>query len=360
MTVIGIFSAMPVAAYAENPAWEGAFRQYGKGGQTVAGAVKKTAAGSEITLETLKSYIGMKQREIPYDIVPVNNGAYYDTVKKNFRMYGYEGKLSFVFKENAVVEARWESGEIQRDDVNEIARDHREAIGQYEGYSEAGNHWIITSDAPEYYDCYISLPEHDPPLTVTIGMEPATYKGEMEYGSDLLPIKDEVNVRAEPKHDSALVFTYNPAPHQKSSGLVYKGRSANGFGSDNILHEWYFVGAASDSEHDGWVRSDLVRRPASYNGPWHIYFDGNDSSRRICVLNDPQGGLNVRSRPKHDSELVERLFGGTKLYYYGETNKGYGSDGIMYDWYRVEWQVSGTTEEKAGWVRSDLVTVQYE
>ena len=82
MTVIGIFSAMPVAAYAENPAWEGVFRQYGKGGQTVAGAVKKTASGSEITLETLKTYIGMKQREISYDLVPVNNGAYYDTVKK--------------------------------------------------------------------------------------------------------------------------------------------------------------------------------------------------------------------------------------------------------------------------------------
>lgn len=245
--------------------------------------------------------------------------------------------------------------------LHAIPRNLREDFhNRNEGHDEAANHRIITSDAIKYYDCYISLPEHDPPLTVTIGMEPATYKGEMEYGSDLLPIKDEVNVRAEPKHDSALVFTYNPAQHQKSSGLVYKGRSANGFGSDNILHEWYFVGAASDSEHDGWVRSDLVRRPASYNGPWHIYFDGNDSSRRICVLNDPQGGLNVRSRPKHDSELVERLFGGTKLYYYGETNKGYGSDGIMHDWYRVEWQVSGTTEEKAGWVRSDLVTVQYE
>ena len=275
-------------------------------------------------------------------------------------MYGYEGKLSFVFKENAVVEARWESGESQRDDVNEIARDHREAIGQYEGYSEAGNHWIITSDAPEYYDCYISLPEHDPPLTVAVGMELATDKGVMKYGSDLLPTKNEVNVRAEPRHDSALVYTYNPAPYQKSSGLVFKARSAYGYGSANVLHQWYFVGAASDSKHDGWVRADLVRRPASYNGPCHIYFDGNDSSRRICVLNDPQKGMNVRSKPDHESELVDTIFGGTKLYFYDEISQGYGSDGIMHDWYRVEWQVSGTTEEKAGWVRSDLVTVQYE
>ena len=358
--VIGIFSTMPAAVYAANPVLEGNLPQYGNGGQTAIAAVKKTAAGKEITLDTLKSYIGRRRSEIPYDLDPQKHGNYTDTVRKDIRMYGYEGKLSFVFKENIACEVCWESREIQRDDVNEIARDYREEIGQYEVYYEAGNHCIIISDAPKYYDCYISLPEHDPPLNVTIGMELATDKEVMNYGSDLLPTENEVNVRAEPRHDSALVFTYNPAPHQKSSGLVFKGHTANGYGSDNILHEWYFVGAASDSEHDGWVRSDLVRRPTSYNGPWHIYFDGNYSSRRICVLLDPQRGLNVRSNPKHGSDLVDTVYGGTKLYYYGETGKGYGSDGVQHEWYRVEWEVSGTAEEKAGWVRSDLVTVQYE
>ena len=115
--------------------------------------------------------------------------------------------------------------------LHAIPRNLREDFhNRNEGHDEAANHRIITSDAIKYYDCYISLPEHDPPLTVTIGMESATYKGEMEYGSDLLPIKDEVNVRAEPKHDSALVFTYNPAPHQKSSGWSTKDVQQTGSG----------------------------------------------------------------------------------------------------------------------------------
>ena len=78
------------------------------------------------------------------------------------------------------------------------------------------------------------------------------------------------------------------------------------------------------------------------------------------MLYDPQGGLNVRSESKHESGLVDTIYGGTKLYFYDEVGQGYGSDGLLHDWYRVEWAVPGTTEEKAGWIRSDLVTVQYE
>jgi predicted AAA+ superfamily ATPase len=62
----------------------------------------------------------------------------------------------------------------------------------------------------------------------------------------------------------------------------------------------------------------------------------------------------------HSKNFNKRLIKTTKLYFYDEIGQGYGSDGILHDWYRVEWAVPGTTEEKAGWVRSDLVTVQYE
>ena len=194
------------------------------------------------------------------------------------------------------------------------------------------------------------------PAPVTV----QTQYGVMEYGSELFPVKNEVNIRREPTHYSDLVFTFDPAPHGNSSELIFKGKVAEGYGSDNVLHTWYFVGAVSDSKHDGWARSDLVRLPAYDNGPWHIYIDGSESSRKICVLHDPQGGLNVRSEPKHESELVDTVYGGTKLYYYDETGQGYGSDGLLHEWYRVEWAVPGSSEEKAGWVRSDLVTVQYE
>ena len=111
---------------------------------------------------------------------------------------------------------------------------------------------------------------------------------------------------------------------------------------------------------DGWVRSDLVRLPAYDNGPWHIYYDRHDSGRKICVPNDPVNGLNVRSKSTHESELVDTIYGGVKLYFYDEISQGYGSDGILHDWYRVEWIVTGTTEEKAGWIRSDLVTIKVE
>ena len=169
--VIGIFSSMPGVVYAADPVWEGTFFRYGKGGQTVAGAVKKTAAGNKISLETLKSYIGMQRSEIPYDIDPVKHGNYYDTVKKDFIMYGYKGKISFVFKANAVVEACWESGEIKRDDVNKIMKDFSETIVQYEYYykGEKPNSWNVTSDYAEYCQYYIESPEHDSPLTVIIG-----------------------------------------------------------------------------------------------------------------------------------------------------------------------------------------------
>ena len=197
-------------------------------------------------------------------------------------------------------------------------------------------------------------PADQEPVTVE------TQYGVMGYGSDLLPTQNEVNVRSEPSHYSDLVFTFNPMPHGKSSGLIFKGQKAEGYGSDNMLHTWYFVGAPSDTQHDGWVRSDLVRLPAYDNGPWHIYYDRNDSGRKICVPNDPVNGLNVRSKSTHESELVDTIYGGVKLYFYDEISQGYGSDGILHDWYRVEWIVTGTTEEKAGWIRSDLVTIKVE
>ena len=194
------------------------------------------------------------------------------------------------------------------------------------------------------------------PATVTVH----TQYGVIEYGSDLLPVKNEVNIRSEPTYESDLLATFDPVPHGSSSGLIFKGQTAEGYGSDDILHTWYLVGTTKGGETVGWVRSDLVRLPAYDNGPWHIYYDGNPSGLKVCVLHDPQGGLNVRSESKYESGLVDTIYGGTKLYFYDEIGQGYGSDGILHDWYRVEWAVPGTTEEKAGWVRSDLVTVQYE
>ena len=204
-----------------------------------------------------------------------------------------------------------------------------------------------------------------PAATEPSAAEPApetvqTQYGLIEYGSDLLPVRNEVNIRSEPTHDSNLLLTFDPVPHGSSSGLIFKGQTAEGYGSDDILHTWYLVGTTKGGEVVGWVRSDLVRLPAYDNGPWHIYYDGRENSVKVCVPLDPQGGLNVRRESKYESELVDTVYAGTRLFFYDEIGQGYGSDGLLHDWYRVEWAVPGTTEERAGWVRSDLVTVQYE
>lgn len=63
------------------------------------------------------------------------------------------------------------------------------------------------------------------------------------------------------------------------------------------------------------------------------------------------GTLNIRSLPQHDSELVDTVEDADEiLYYSGMTGQGFGSDGVMHDWYKI------TTEDgTSGWVRSDLV-----
>lgn len=59
--------------------------------------------------------------------------------------------------------------------------------------------------------------------------------------------------------------------------------------------------------------------------------------------------LRMRSIPDHSGDLVTVIYD-EKMYYYGETGQGYGSDNKMHDWFYV------TTETGySGWVRSDYV-----
>lgn len=59
-----------------------------------------------------------------------------------------------------------------------------------------------------------------------------------------------LNVRSEPKNDSALVYTV-----EDDSIMTYLGEMGEGYGSDNELHTWYKI---TINGHTGWVRSDLV------------------------------------------------------------------------------------------------------
>ena len=81
----------------------------------------------------------------------------------------------------------------------------------------------------------------------------------------------------------------------------------------------------------GWVRSDLVLAEGKY------YQKIGDS-------------VNLRSDPTHDSKLVATIEDSSPLFFYGETEQGYGSDGKIHEWYKVY-----LGDGISGWVRSDLV-----
>lgn len=76
-----------------------------------------------------------------------------------------------------------------------------------------------------------------------------------------------------------------------------------------------------------------------------------DNDEKITFVKGVDGGLNVRSQPRHKSDLIKTVKSSTeKLYYSGESAEGYGSDGELHVWYKIDIETGGT-----GWVRSDLV-----
>lgn len=77
-------------------------------------------------------------------------------------------------------------------------------------------------------------------------------------------VETGLNMRSEPKHDSALVYTV-----EDYSRMKYLGENGEGYGSDNELHTWHKVKL---NGYIGWVRSDLV--------------DQDDSSGAVDVVSD--------------------------------------------------------------------------
>ena len=63
----------------------------------------------------------------------------------------------------------------------------------------------------------------------------------------------------------------------------------------------------------------------------------------------PQEGLNVHVSAGINSADIFTVYGSTPMVFYGKTEKGYGSDGALHDWYQIE------LNNVQGWVRSDLI-----
>ena len=156
----------------------------------------------------------------------------------------------------------------------------------------------------------------------------ACYEPPLEVNGDyfvlIKNVSSNLNVREEPKHDSKLVDTITD-----HTNLLYYGEWSEGIGSDGENHIWCKV---YNIDTPGWVRSDLVLTIGKY------YQKKNSSS------------INLRALPQHNSDLVMTVKDESPMYFYGETEKGLGSDGKEHEWYKV-YLGDGIT----GWVRSDLV-----
>ncbi|MCF0230033.1 MAG: hypothetical protein HUJ76_10135, partial [Parasporobacterium sp.] len=168
---------------------------------------------------------------------------------------------------------------------------------------------------------------------LTIG----SYSNVYAYGSQVIlyvnPINDQINVRSLPQHDSALVGTVS-----MYENMYFNNETSTGYGSDGKLHFWYRI--TSDRGVTGWVRDDLVCiRPDNYNNQVSVLY--------VNPVNDY---INVRAFPQHLSPLAGTVSYYEKMYFYGETGTGFGSDGAWHYWYRITSE-SGVS----GWVREDLV-----
>lgn len=137
-------------------------------------------------------------------------------------------------------------------------------------------------------------------------------------------VSSGLNVRSEPTHNSSLLCTIND-----QTQLLYYGEWEYGIGSDDQMHRWCKVYNISTP---GWVRSDCVMKCG-------IYYQKNVES-----------SLNLRSEPEHNSSLVFSVNDDRPLFFYGEVQQGYGSDGEIHDWYKV-YIGDGIT----GWARSDYL-----
>ena len=128
----------------------------------------------EITLKTLKSFIGKQRREILYDTNPKDywGTICYETVKTP-KMYGYEGKVLFEFKDDKVIDVFWTSTAVRYEDIDKIIQDIRDTTGLDAQELQIDElYWTDTSEHVQYYIKY-----HEGPIVVGVKIDSA-WQGE--------------------------------------------------------------------------------------------------------------------------------------------------------------------------------------
>lgn len=120
-------------------------------------------------------------------------------------------------------------------------------------------------------------------------------------------------------------------------GITYTDKEIDitTIGRDGTINE--YVG--NDERHYVVPRNQYSSIPVRQDGqPARMFVKNVDSN------------LNLRFLPQHESALAAKITDNSVMYFYGEVQKGYGSDGVLHDWYYVT-----TSQNVRGWARSDLV-----
>lgn len=136
----------------------------------------------EISIDTLKSFVGKLQSEIPYDTTSMVWGDRncYETVN-NIRMYEHDGKVRYEFRDDVVIDAFWVCDSIKHDEIEQIIQDIREITGldEQELYEDE-LYWSDASDNVEYYITF-----HEIPITVGVQELSAQQGGSAAIAQDV-------------------------------------------------------------------------------------------------------------------------------------------------------------------------------
>lgn len=178
---------------------------------------------------------------------------------------------------------------------------------------------------------------------VQAGSEPS--KSEQKLKDTLIKYTvGNLNIRALPQSNSDLKGVVD----NFYTKLYYFGETAQGYGSDNVLHTWYKID--TDTGVNGWVRSDLViSQDANVTYP----YEGDNEGTDYYKFTDD--ALNIRSEPSYNSSLVGKVTD-CNTYIHGCCSKvassqmGLGSDGQLHYWIKVI-----VNSKLEGWVREDLM-----
>lgn len=99
---------------------------------------------------------------------------------------------------------------------------------------------------------------------------------------------------------------------------------------------------------------EMETTAASENTQDRVGYNISEREQKDTFIKYTDSDLSVRALPQHNSDLegiIENFH--TKLYYFGETAQGYGSDNVFHTWYKI-----AADNGVSGWVRSDLVISQ--